>query len=168
MSDVNEGINVEALLQFRDKVKEDPAQADRSPRIVAHWIGGSRSRVEFGDVVTYIGGDAELNPMQMLLASLAACDVDLIAMHASFLGLKVGSLSVEADGHFNVQSYLGIDDTPGSGYDRMAYTVRLSVPGATPEQLDYLRKRCETSSPVGDSLARPIELKFEFDAQLAG
>ena len=115
-----------------------------------------------------MGGDAELNPMQMLLASFAACDVDLIAMHASFLDLKIESLSVEAEGHFNVQSYLGLEDTPGSGYDGIAYTVHISARGAKPEQIDYLRERCERSSPVGDSLARPIELKLEFDADTEG
>ena len=88
---------------------QDPAKADRNPALVAHWVGGSRSRVEFKDKVVHIGGDDELNPMQMFLATLAACDVDLVAMHASFLGLKIESLSVEATGHFNVQSYLGLD-----------------------------------------------------------
>ncbi|MFQ5923374.1 MAG: OsmC family protein [Anaerolineales bacterium] len=164
MAELNQGINVAELLQFKDLVAEDPTQADRNPRLVAHWVGASRSRVEFGDVVTHLGGDAELNPMQMLLASLAACDVDLIAMHASFMGLKIESLSVEAQGHFNVQSYIGLDDAPGSGYDGISYTVRISAPGAKPEQIQYLRERCERSSPVGDSLARSIGLKLVIEA----
>jgi hypothetical protein len=91
--------------------------------------------------------------------------VDLIAMHASFLGLKIERLSVEATGHFNVQSYLGLEDAPGSGYDSISYTVHLSVPGATPEQITYLRQRCERSSPVGDSLNRAIPLKLEIRAE---
>src|SRR3546814_16585539 len=70
-------------------------QAERNPVLVAHWVGGSRSRVEFKDKVVHIGGDDELNPMQMFLASSAACDVDLVAMHAAFLGLKIESLRSE-------------------------------------------------------------------------
>jgi len=152
------------MLEFRDLVAQDPTKAERNPALVAHWAGGSRSRIEFKDKVVHIGGDGELNPMQMLLATLAACDVDVVAMHASLLGLNVESLSVEATGHFNVQSYLGLDGAPGSGYDAIAYTVRLSVPGATAEQITHLRERCERSSPVGDSLARAISLKLEFEA----
>jgi len=76
----------------------------------------------------------------------------------------IESLSVEAKGHFNVQSYLGLEGAPGSGYDAISYTVRLSVPGATPEQIAHLRERCELSSPVGDSLARAIPLQLEFEA----
>ena len=157
-------VNVTQMLEFRDLVAQDPTKAERNPALVAHWAGGSRSRIEFKDKVVHIGGDDELNPMQMFLATLAACDVDLVAMHTSFLGLKIESLSVEATGHFNVQSYLGLDSAPGSGYDAIAYTVRLSVPGATPEQIAYLRGRCERSSPVGDSLTRAISLKLEFEA----
>ena len=157
-------VNVTQMLGFRDLVAQDPTKAERNPALVAHWTGGSRSRVECKDKVVHIGGDDELNPMQMLLATLAACDVDVVAMHASLLGLNIESLSVEATGHFNVQSYLGLDGAPGSGYDAIAYTVRLSVPGATAEQIAHLRERCERSSPVGDSLTRAISLKLEFEA----
>jgi len=164
MSEVTEinGVNVAELLEFKNMCKQDPTRADRNPMIVAHWVGGSRSRVEFQDKVVHLGGDDELHPMQMFLASLAACDVDLVAMHASFLGLKVESLSVEVTGHFNVQSYLGIEDTPGPGYDGVSYTVRLSALDITPEQIAQLRDRCERSSPVGDSMGRAIPLKLEF------
>ncbi len=96
-------------------------------------------------IKTYLGGDGYLNPMKMLLACLAACDVDLVAMHASFLGLKIENLSIEATGHFSVQSYLGFDDAPGSGYDQIAYTIRFNAPDATQEQIDYLIERCERS-----------------------
>ena len=165
MDELNEGIDVEGLSRFRDIVKKDSTQADRSPSLVAHWVGGDRSRVQFGDIVTHIGGENTLNPMQMLLASFAACDVDLIAMHASFMGLKIENLLVEATGDFNVQSYLGLEDRPGSGYSAISYTVRISVPGASSEQIDYLRERCEKSSPVGDTLERSIELKLEFEEE---
>jgi uncharacterized OsmC-like protein len=154
------GVNVAEMLERKNLYQQDPTKADRNPILVAHWVGGSRSRVEFKDKVVHIGGDDELNPMQMFLASFAACDVDLVAMHASFLGLKIESLSVEATGHFNVQSYFGLE-APGSGYDEISYTVRLSAPDATPEQIAHLRERCERSSPVGDSLTRAIPLKLE-------
>ena len=166
MSDITpiNGVEVGELLEFKNICAQRPEKAERNPALVAHWEGGSRSRVEFKGVTVHLGGDGELNPMQMFLATLAACDVDLIAMHASFLGLKIESLSVEATGHFNVRSYLGLDGAPGSGYDRISYTVRISVPGATPEQIASLRERCERSSPVGDSMSRAIPLKLEFAA----
>ncbi|MCH7575545.1 MAG: OsmC family protein [Candidatus Marinimicrobia bacterium] len=168
MPDLNEGINVDDILQFKELAKQDPAKADRSPTLIAHWDGGDRSRVEFGDIVTHVGGDNDLGPMHMVLASLAACDVDLVAMHASILGLKIESLSVEVTGQFNVRAYLGLEDAPGSGYGAITNRVRIHVPGATPEQIAFLRERCQKSSPVGDSLARPIEMKLGFEADTGG
>jgi uncharacterized OsmC-like protein len=162
------GVNVPALLEFKNICAQNPENADRNPALVAYWEGSSRSRVEFKGMTVHIGGDDEFNPMQMFIATLAACDVDLIAMHASFLGLKIESLSVEAMGHFNVRSYLGLDEAPGSGYDNISYIVRISIPGATTAQIAYLRERCERSSPVGDSMSRAIPLKLEFAANSNG
>ncbi len=161
MARVNE-MNQEALFSFREQVEEDSSRADRWPTVVAHWDGKSASRIEFEDKVAHIGGRDELNPMQFVLAALAACDVDLVAMHATMMGIEVRDLRVEASGHFNVQSFMGVENTPGSGYDEIAYRVILDAPDATSEQLAYLAERCELSSPVGDTLARSVKMTLEF------
>lgn len=161
---LNIGIDIKPLLDFKEKVREDFTNADRHPTVLAEWVGGDQSKITMDGIETYLGGDDYLNPMKMLLACFAACDVDVIAMHASFLGLKIESLSIEASGHFNVQSYIGIEATPGSGYDEIAYTIRLNAPDATQKQIDYLIERCELSSPVGDTLGRIVPMKLEFVA----
>ena len=163
MSTLN-GSNVEELVQFIEAVQLDPACAERNPKLTAHWVGGSRSRVEIKNIVAYVGGDDELKPMQMLLAALAACHVDNITLHASLMGLTIETLSVETTGHFNMRSYLGLQDAPGPGYDFIKYTIRARIPDATPEQLERLRRQVEHGSPVGDSLARPIRMEMQFGA----
>jgi uncharacterized OsmC-like protein len=100
--------------------------------------------------------------MRMLLMSMAACDVDVIASRASLRGIEIESLSVEATGHFNVQRYLGLDVPVRPGYERIAYTVRLKTRGATPAQLEELRVACEADSPVGDTLKRQVEITLDF------
>jgi uncharacterized OsmC-like protein len=155
-------MNQETLFSFKDTVEADSTKADRWPTVVAHWDGKSASRIQFEDKEAHIGGRGELNPMQFVLAALAACDVDLVAMHATMIGLEVDSLSVEASGHFNVQSYIGLEDKPGSGYDQISYKVILDAPDATDEQIAYLVERCEQSSPVGDTLERNVSMTLEF------
>ncbi len=157
------GVNLEGMEAFRDTVRKDASQADRNSTAIAHWVGGSRARVGFGDKTAHIGGDDEFNAMQTVLAGLAACEVDLIALHAAFIGLEVKALRVEATGHFNVKSYLGLD-APGPGYTDISYKIVLDAPAADDEQIRYLRERCERSSPVGDSLARAIPLTLEIRA----
>lgn len=161
-ANLNKGIDIEPLLGFKEIVRTHPHKADRNPTVLAEWVGGDQSKIKMEGIETYLGGEGYLNPMKMLLACLAACDVDLIAMHASFLGIKINSLFVEASGHFNVQSYLGLEDAPGSGYDQINYTVCIDASEITREQIDYLVERCERSSPVGDSLSRAVPLKLTF------
>jgi len=156
------GMDRDAVDGFRESVTADVEKAERWPTVAAQWVGGSRARIAFEDKTLFIGGDDDLNSMQVVLAALAACDVDVVAMHASMLGIEVRSLRVEASGHYNVQSYAGVDGAPGSGYDTVRYNVILDAPDATPDQLDYLRERCERSSPVGDTLSRVVELTLEF------
>jgi len=158
------GMNVAELREYIDQVRKDPSEAERNPKIVAKWLGGSRAQVEQEGVVIHMGADQDPSAMWMFLASLAACDVEVVATHASLLGLKLESLEVEATGHFDIQRLLGLDG-PEPGYDRIAYTVRLRAPGATSEQIERLRAMCERGSPVGDSLARAIPLKLTIETQ---
>src|SRR5437870_2836440 len=122
------GINVSKMLEFKRVCGEDPAKAHHSPTLIGHWVGGSRSRVEFKNKVLQVGGPGNFDAMQLLLASLVACDIDLVAVHAAFLGLTIESLSVQVTGHFNLQAYLGLQAASGSGYDTVSYTVRASIP----------------------------------------
>ena len=158
------GVDVDEIVEFQASVRQDPSRADREPLVVARWLGGSRSEVRCGDVVTTMGGDDELNPMRMTLASLAACDVDLVAMHAAILGIEIEELTVEAQGYFNVQRYIGLDAPHGPGYQRVRYVVRLKAPSATAAQLARLREQCERGSPVGDTFERAVPLSLEFEA----
>ena len=90
----------ETLFSFKDTVEADSSKADRWPTVVAHWDGKAASRIQFEDKEAHIGGRGELNPMQFVLAAFAACDVDLVAMHATMIGLEVNSSESGSVGSF--------------------------------------------------------------------
>lgn len=157
------GMDVAEVAAFQDAVRSDASAADRRPTVVARWVGGSRSEVRCDGVVTHLGGEGELNPMRMLLGCLAACDVDLIAMHASLMGIPIAELAVEARGHFNVQRYMGLESEVAPGYQEVDYVVRIRAPAASAEQIARLRSLCEHGSPVGDTLERPVRVSLSFE-----
>lgn len=159
------GIDVDALRHLVAMVEKDAGVADRDPVVVAHWVGGERAEVTLpsGGPSVFVGGDNEPSAMKLLLMSLVACDVDLIANRASLLGIEIESLMVEASGHFNVQRYLGVDAEQGPGYQRVAYRVRLQTKGASSAQIAELRTSCEGGSPVGDTLGRSVPLTLDFE-----
>lgn len=131
--------------------------------MTARWLGGDASRVKCGPAAVDLGGEGNLNPMQVLLASLAACEVDVIATHAALIDVRIEELEVEAAGHFDLRSYLGVEDAPGPGYEEVTYRARVRAPEVTPKQLAYLRERCERSSPVGDTLQRCVPVRIELE-----
>jgi uncharacterized OsmC-like protein len=157
------GFDVKDFRQYIDQVRKDSSVAERNPKIVAQWVGGTRSRVEREGVVVHMGGDEDPSAMWMFLASLAACDVEVVATHASLLGIEIERLEIEARGHFDIHRLLGLDGPP-PGYDKIGYTIRLRAKGATTEQIEALRRVCERASPVGDSMSKAIPLKLEIEA----
>jgi len=162
VGEVLNGVDLAEHREYVEQVRKNPGVAERNPAIVAKWVGGTRSRVERQGVVVHMGGEGDPSAMWMFLASLAACDVEVVATHASLLGIEIEDLEVEAKGHFSIQRLLGLDG-PAPGYDRISYTVRLRGKGATPEKVARLRGICERGSPVGDSVGRAIPLELKVD-----
>ena len=159
------GIDVEDLRDYIASAATDATVAERDPVVVARWLGADRAEVTVSpdNAPVLIGGDGEPNSMRMVLAALAACDVDVVANRAALLGVEIEDLTVEVRGHFNVRRYLGLEAPQGPGYDRIAYAVRLKTKGATADQLADLRRACEQGSPVGDTLTRSVTLSLAFE-----
>lgn len=93
---------------FRAKVLTDPRAADRDKVAEAIWIQGEEVRVVIREREVTIDTDDGLNMMEMLLASFAACDVAMIGLHTSFMGLKIKHLRATARGHGNVAAYVAL------------------------------------------------------------
>lgn len=158
------GVDVDKMTQTKQDILKDDSLAQREPSVSAKWVGGSLATVTAGDMSVQMGGDSNMTAMQMLLASLAACEVDLLAAHAALAGIKLDELKVDAKGHFNRSAYYGITDAPGAGYDRIDYEVHVKAPGITEDQIKMLEEACKRFSPVGDSLGKPIPLSFKITA----
>ena len=159
------GYDVRVLRGHIENVKRNLEKAERNPVVTAHWVGKSEARIEGEGFTMSTGGEGQPSSMKALLGALTGCDVELIALHATLLGIQLERLTIEARGHFTVQRLYGIEDGPPPGYDQITYTIKLSAPGATAEQLEHLRRAVEQASPVGDSLSRAIPLTLEFDAE---
>ena len=159
------GIDVAAKRQEQEQARRDPAAFNQNARLTAHWVGGTRARVEMNDLITYMGGNGEPDAMQGLLAALAACEIEVIALHAALLGIPLEQVSVEAEGSFNIAAYLGVEDAPGSGYQTVRLIARLCAPEATPEQISQLHRQIEHSSPVGDSLVRAVSVDVALEVE---
>jgi len=160
------GIDVDGLRDYIESCRLDSSKADRNPVVSARWVGGTRAEVtsSLGGPPVYMGGADDPSALGMLLRSLAACDVEVVANKAALLGVEIEDLVIEARGYANVQPYLGLHAEAGPGYQTISYTIRLKTRGATPDQLDAIRRACEEGSPVGDTIERRVPLELQFEA----
>ena len=160
------GIDVAELREYIESCRLDATRADRNPVVIARWVGGTRAEVtsSVGGPPVYMGGVDDPSALGMVLRSLAACDVEVVANKAALLGVQIEDLSIEARGFANVGRYLGLDSGAGSGYQRIAYTIHLKTKGATTAQLEEIRRACLEGSPVGDTLEGAVAVEMEFDA----
>lgn len=158
-------IDADALRQEVKNLKENPEKCRTERKVVAEWVGGTRSRISAGSRELFVGGAGDFRAMPLALASFLACEVDVIATHATLRGIELERLTVEGNGTFDRGRYMGAAKDPSSGFQNVGYTVRIKAKNATAEQLKDLVRLCETHSPVGDSLARavPLTLKIEVE-----
>ena len=158
-------IDVTQVRAFIDRVGAVPVPADRDPHVIVRCVGESRAKGTF-DAAMHLGGDGELNPMRALLGSLALCDVDLVAMHTSLLGSRSPSC-----GSRRAATSMSPVTSPGQRTATRLPAYRLhgapSRSGGIREQIGRLRDICETGSPVGDTMTRPIPATLNLDAASA-
>jgi uncharacterized OsmC-like protein len=167
------GIDAQNLREYIEACAADPSKADRNPEVITRWVGGTRAEVisAAGGPPVYMGGEDDPSAMGMLLRTLAACDVEVVANACALIGVEIEELTIEARGYFNVRSYLGAvigradAAEPGqSGYQRGSYTVHLRTKnGASAAQIDAIRRACLEGSPVGDTLEVSVPVTMELD-----
>ena len=160
MSTLN-GIDPAEITAAAAEARAEPARAERHPHLVAEWLGGIRSRARISDKTLDVNSPGEMDPMQLVLAALASCEVEVIVTYATLMGLEIETLEVHVDAHFDISTYLGLEG-PDAGYDRLTLDVRLRAPGITSDQIGRLKDAVERLSPVGASLthAVPIEARI--------
>lgn len=159
------GIEIEEVRKVASLARQSPEKYAMQRKLTAEWVGGTRAKVYSGDKEIFIGGDGDFGAMSVSLASLLACEVDLLATHATARGIEIEKLSIEGLGDFNLAKYLDGGIGPDPGFQKVEYTVRIKSKNATREQLEDLAELCETSSPVGSTFARsvPISMKLRLD-----
>lgn len=107
-----------------------------------------------------LGGPNEaINPVEMLLSSLAGCAVFVCERAAQEMGISLESVSVTAAGDFDPRGVCGEPFDPRF----QAIRVRLTLKGPDAAQRMILRQAFTTRCPVYTTLSRaaPVEVTVE-------
>ena len=172
------GIDVAALSQAADAIRNDPADGMTTWTIRSRWMGGTRADhhvegCQIGDAhvkrcftiktdepLELCGTNQFANPQEYLLAALNACMMVGYAASAAMMGVRLTKLEVVTTGDIDLRGFLGISKDVPAGYDSLKQEVHLAG-DATDEQFRQLHEMVHATSPNFYNLTRAIPTRSE-------
>ena len=179
-STVDNGVNVEALLDARKALTEAPEAAKFQWRAKCEWLRGthSRSTVEgfFGlgeeqmhkSTFTFDADHPEVfasedhgaTPVEIVLAGLASCLTAGIASVAQLREIQLRSVTATVEGGMDIQGILGMDSDVRPGFDGIKVTYKIDA-DATPDEIKAIVAQSQKRSAVFDALTNPTNITVE-------
>jgi uncharacterized OsmC-like protein len=177
---VNNGVNVGALLDAREALSQAPEAAQFQWRTTCTWIKGthSRSTIEgfFGlgeeqrhrTTFTFDADHPEIfasedngaTPVEMVLAGLASCLTAGVASVAQMRGIQLRSVKATLEAGMNIFGILGIDSDVRNGFDGIKVTYDIDADG-TPDEIRAVVAQSQKRSAVYDAITNPTNVTVE-------
>ena len=106
------------------------------------------------------GTDLAANPVQLILASLGACQAITYQVWAAKLGIALEGVEARVEGDLDLRGLFGLDDSVRPGFTRIRLSVTLRGP-ESPERYDDLVDAVNRHCPVLDIVANPVPVERE-------
>lgn len=174
---VRNGIDVGALLQTIDAIKEQPELASFTFRARTSWREGTCSAAEIGSFAhagaedetrqhpfvllgdeppVLLGQNRGPNAVELLLAALGFCYSVGYVANAAARGIEIEDMSYEIEGDIDLRNFLGLGDETRPGFSEIRAKAYVKAPQASAEELRELCSYVQDTSPVRDVLANPV------------
>ena len=179
-SQVDNGVNVEALLGAREALTATPEGAQFKWRATCNWVRGthSKSTVEgfFGlgeeqarkttfsfeadHPEVFASEDNGATPVELVLVGLASCLTAGVAAIAQHREIQLRSVKATLEGGMDIQGILGIDSDVRNGFDGIKVTYDIDA-DATPDELSALVAQSQKRSAVYDIVTNPTNVSVD-------
>ena len=177
---VNNGVNVGALLQAREALKNAPQAARFTWRASCKWQDGTYSKstvqsfhglgeeqkhhTEFtfdaDHPAVFASEDRGATPVELVLVGLASCLTAGVAAVAQNRGIQLRSVEAKLEGSMDIQGILGIDSDVRNGYDDIKVTFHIDADASKPE-IEALVAQSQKRSAVFDIVTNPTNVRVE-------
>ena len=177
---VNNGVNVQALLQAREALTEAPEAARFAWRASCSWVNGTHchSEVEqfFGlgeeqrhkrcfrfdadHPEVFAAEDNGATPVEYVLVGLASCLTAGVASVAQNRNIQLHSVKATLEGDMDLQGILGIDSDVRNGYQRIKVVFDIDA-DASREDIEAVVAQSQKRSAVYDIVTNPTIVEVE-------
>ena len=177
---VQNGVNVEALLGAREALTKAPEAARFNWRASCKWVNGTHSQTsvkgfyglgqeqshkkeftfDMDHPEIFASEDKGATPVEMVLTGLAGCLTAGVAAVAQHRKIQLRSVTATIEGGMDIQGILGIDADVRNGFDGIK--VRFDIDAdATQEELEALVAQSQKRSAVYDIVANPTNVSVK-------
>jgi putative redox protein len=143
--------------------KKRPDTAIYKPKVTSRHVKNlytesmAREHLVKSDYGEAAGGDNQApNPIELLLAAMAACIEAAFYEFAVHEGFTISALSVDVEGTLDLRGFFMLDDV-SAGFKDLRYTVKIDSPDDE-AVIRQLAEKVITHCPVVDSLKQPTPL----------
>lgn len=176
------GVNVTALLNTIDAVKNEPVIAEFEFRADNIWDKGGHNRTFIKDFFgakevhvhdelfeldadeppVLLGADKGPNPVEYLLTALASCVTSSLVYHAAAKGIEIRGVKSRVEGDLDLRGFLGLSDDVPKGYKqiRMVFTIDADI---SDEEKEQLVRTGQKYSPVFNAVLNATPVSVELD-----
>jgi uncharacterized OsmC-like protein len=177
---VDNGVNVQALLDAREALSAAPEAAKFTWRATCKWVNGTHSRstikgffglgeeqnhkteftFEADHPEVFASEDHAATPVEMVLAGLASCLTAGVAAVAQMRDIQLNSVSATLEGGMDIQGILGMDSDVRNGFDgiKVHYTIDAD---ASDDDIKALVAQSQKRSAVFDVITNPTNVTVE-------
>jgi uncharacterized OsmC-like protein len=170
------GVDIDALKNVIEQVKDDPAKGLVEFRVKSAWKGQTRSetsidsyriggqevqrrfKINIDEPLEVLGTNTAPNPQEYLMAALNACIMVGYVAQCAVRGINIESLTIETEGDIDLRGFLGLDASVKPGYDELVVTVHLKA-SASPVQLERVHDFVCRTSPNRFNVSQPVRLR---------
>ena len=180
MATVNNGVNVQALLEAREALRGAPEAAKFTWRASCKWQNGTHSTTSvqsfFGlgqeqqhkaktvfdadHPEIFASEDKGITPVEYVMVGLASCLTAGIAAVAQNRGIQLRSVESNLEGKMDIRGILGIDSDVRNGYDDIKVTFKIDADATKPE-IEALVAQSQKRSAVYDVITNPVNVTVE-------
>ena len=179
-SAVNNGVNVEALINAREALTDAPEAAQFKWRATCEWKNGTHSNTTvegyFGlgeehkhrttfdfdadHPEVFASEDNGATPVEIVLVGLASCLTAGVAAVAQYREIQLRSVTAVVEGGMDIQGILGIDSDVRNGFDGIKVTYKIDA-DASDDDIKALVAQSQKRSAVYDIITNPTNVTVE-------
>jgi uncharacterized OsmC-like protein len=177
MTTVDNGVNVQALLDAREVLKGAPEAAQFTWRATSKWNNGVSSTTTIQNFFglgaeqshknesvfdadhpeVFAAPDGAITPIEYLLVGLAGCLTAGVASVAQNRGIQLRSVEAVVEGNHDIRGILGADSDVRNGYNDINVTFKIDA-DASPQEIEALVAQSQKRSAVFDALTNPTNV----------